>query len=115
MRTSAYLLLQAGRMLKRLIEILALALMAAGCGAQFTLALGKVSNDDLARLEYNHEWYRDSPWDSFDPSKLTADQLEKMAMTLRPQTASTDAWLAYDRLLADGEVSIAVHFGWDYW
>ena len=68
-------------------------------GGQFTLSLGKVSNDDLARLEYNHEWYRDSPWDAFDPSKLTA----------------ADAWLAYDRLLADGEISIAVHFGWDYW
>ena len=74
-----------------------------------------MSNDDLARLEYNHEWYRDSPWDSFDPSKLAADQLEKMAMTLTPQTASSDAWLGYDRLLADGEISIAVHFGWDYW
>ncbi|MGZ3440233.1 MAG: hypothetical protein ACXVDD_11990 [Polyangia bacterium] len=84
-------------------------------GGQFTLALGKVSNADLARLEYNHEWYRDSPWDAFDPSKLTADQLEKMAMTITKQTASTDAWLAYDRLLADGEISIAVHFGWDYW
>lgn len=84
-------------------------------GAKFTLQLGKVSNDDLARLEYNHEWYRDSPWDSFDPTKMTAAELEPMAMTLTRQTASSDAWLAYDRLLADGEISIAVHFGWDYW
>jgi len=38
-----------------------------------------------------------------------------MAITLTAQTASTDAWLAYDRLLADGEITIAVHFGWDYW
>jgi hypothetical protein len=84
-------------------------------GAQFTLALGKVTNDDLARLEYNHEWYRDEPWASFDPSKLAAAELEKMAMTIKAQTASPDAWLAYDRLLADGEITIGVHFGWDYW
>ena len=36
-------------------------------------------------------------------------------MTIKAQTTSSDAWLAYDRLLADGEISIAVHFGWDYW
>src|SRR5262245_42928685 len=51
-------------------------------GASFTLQLGKVSNDELAQLEYNHEWYRSAPWDSFDPSKLTADQLEPMAMKM---------------------------------
>ena len=51
----------------------------------------------------------------FDPTKLTAAELEKMPMTMTQQTASSDAWLAYDRLLADGEISIAVHFGWDYW
>lgn len=84
-------------------------------GGQFTLALGKVPNADLAQLEYNHEWYRNAPWDSFDPSKLPAAELEKMTMTIAPQSASTDAWLAYDRLLADGEISVGVHFGWDYW
>lgn len=89
--------------------------LASKVGERFTLALGKVSNDDLARLEYNHEWYRDPPWDSFDPTKLAASDVEKMDMTLAPQTASSDAWLAYDRLLADGEITIGVHFGWDYW
>lgn len=84
-------------------------------GASFDLKLGKVSNADLARLEYNHEWYRDAPWDSFDPTKLPADQLETMAMQIVPQAGSTDAWLAYDRLLADGEITVGVHFGWDYW
>ena len=32
----------------------------------------RLANEDLARLEYNHEWYRDAPWSSFDPSALKA-------------------------------------------
>src|SRR5438067_2030884 len=77
--------------------------------------MGKPSNEELAQLEYNHEWYRNSPWSSFDPRMLPAEQVEKMGFTVTAQTRSTDAWLAYDRLFADGELSIAVHFGWDYW
>lgn len=84
-------------------------------GKKFTLALGRVSNDDLARLETNHEWYRDAPWSSFDPAKLSADQVENVEALIVPQKLSTDSWLAYDRLLADGVVTVAVHFGWDYW
>jgi len=84
-------------------------------GANFTLAIGKPSNAELAQLEFNHEWYRNSPWSSWDPTKLADDQLEKIAMKIVAQTRSSDAYLAYDRLLADGEISVAVHFGWDYW
>jgi hypothetical protein len=84
-------------------------------GSSFTLSLGKPTNDELAQLEFNHEWYRSAPWDSFDPSKLTAAELEKMTIKVQKQVASPDAWLAYDRLLADGEISVGVHFGWDYW
>lgn len=84
-------------------------------GKKFTLQMGKVSNADLARLDTNHEWYRSPPWDSFDPTKMPADQLEAIDLTIVPQKGSSDAFLAYDRLFADGELSIAVHFGWDYW
>jgi hypothetical protein len=83
-------------------------------GKTFDLQMGKVSNAELAQLEFNHEWYRNAPWSSFDPSKLTEDKLEKIALTIKPQAASKDRWLAYDRLYADGELTIAVHFGHDY-
>lgn len=84
-------------------------------GKKFTLQMGKVSNSDLARLDTNHEWYRDAPWSSFDPTTLPADRLESIDLSLVPQPGSKDAYLSYDKLFADGELSIGVHFGWDYW
>lgn len=84
-------------------------------GKRFTLQMGKVSNADLARLDTNHEWYRGAPWNAFDPTKLTADRLETIDLAIVAQPGSKDAYLAYDKLFADGELSIAVHFGWDYW
>jgi len=84
-------------------------------GQHFVLKMGKVSNADMARLDTNHEWYRDAPWSAFDPSALPADQLEAIDMTITPQAGSKDAYLPYDRLFADNELTIAVHFGWDYW
>jgi hypothetical protein len=83
-------------------------------GKRFALQLGKVSNEDLARLDFNAEWYRDAPWSSFDPGKLPAEQVETMELVIKAQTVSKDAYLAYDRLFADGQLSIGVHFGWDY-
>lgn len=83
-------------------------------GKKFNLSVGRVSNADLARLETNHEWYRGAPWSNFDPAKLSADQLETVELTIKPQPASPDAWLAYDRLYKDGELTIALHTGWDY-
>ncbi|MFO0676955.1 MAG: hypothetical protein U0169_10490 [Polyangiaceae bacterium] len=76
--------------------------------------MGKVTNADLARLEMNKEWYRDSKWSGFDPAKFAEDQLESMTLTITPQTGSGDAYLAIDRLFADGEVTVGVHFGHDY-
>ena len=84
-------------------------------GKKFTLQIGKVSNADLAKLDTNHEWYRSDPWGSFDPTKLAAAQLEGIDLAIVAQPGSKDAYLAYDKLYADGELSIAVHFGWDYW
>lgn len=78
----------------------------------FTLKMKKVSNSEMSNLEYNHEWYRS--YDSFDPSKYTADQLEEIKLQVYPQKQSVDAYLDYKRLFEDGEVTIGVHFGWDY-
>ena len=49
------------------------------------------ANSELAQLEFNHEWYRNSPWSSWDPTKLADDQLEKIAMKIVAQTRSSDA------------------------
>ena len=78
----------------------------------FPLAMRKVSNDELSHLEYNHEWYRN--YSDFDPKTTSPDLVEKIDLTVVAQKVSSDAYLAYDRLFADGELSVAVHFGWDY-
>ncbi len=80
----------------------------------FPLSVGKLSNQDLAKLEYNHEWYREAPWDTFDPKAVPAGQVEQLQMTIAAEPKTSDAYLAYDRLFADGELTIAVHYGWDY-
>ncbi len=81
---------------------------------RFVLQMGRVSNEEMARLETNYEWYRSSPWSDFDPSKLPPEKLEAIELTIWPEKRSTDAWLDYNRLFEDGVVTIAVHFGWDY-
>lgn len=83
-------------------------------GRQFKLAVGRVSNSDLARLEINREWYRDAPWSDFDPSTAAAGSFDELTLTMKAQKASPDGWLAYDRLFSDGEVTIALHTGHDY-
>jgi Lamin Tail Domain len=80
----------------------------------FELIMGNISNSDMARLETNSEWYRSSPWSSFNPSSLTEDKLERLDMAIWPEVRSVDAWIDYNRLFADGLVTMGVHFGWDY-
>lgn len=80
----------------------------------FALTVGLPSNADLARLETNSEWYRDAPWSEWNPSTVPAAQKRDLTLTLRPEVASQDAWLDFNRMLADGVLDIDVHFGWDY-
>lgn len=81
---------------------------------RFTVEIGRPTNEEMARLEINHEWYRSYPWDSWDPSKVSAEQKEKLALTIRPEVAPVDAWWDYQRLFDDDKLTIDVHFGWDY-
>lgn len=81
---------------------------------QFTLTVGLPTNEEMARLETNGEWYRQAPWSSWDPADVGASQKEDLVLTVRPETASHDAWLDYQSLFADGVLDIDVHFGWDY-
>jgi hypothetical protein len=79
-----------------------------------TVEFGKPSNADMARLETNHEWYRDAPWSEWDPSKVAADKKESMTLTIKEDRRSVDAWWDYQKLFTDGKLDIDVYFGWDY-
>jgi hypothetical protein len=88
---------------------------AADGSIQFDLEIGKPTNDEMSQLVTDEEWYRQPPWDSWDPSKVSADQKETITFTIAPETkVSSDAFFDIDRLVADGTLDIDVHFGWDY-
>lgn len=80
----------------------------------FTLEIGRPTNEEMARLETNAEWYREAPWSSWDPSKVPADRKESLTLSIREERRSVDAWWDYARLFADGRLTIDVHMGWDY-
>jgi hypothetical protein len=80
----------------------------------FNLTIGRISNDDMARLETNSEWYRDAPWSEFDPGKVDASRLDLVTLAVWREKGSVDGWLDYTKLFADGKVTVGVHFGWDY-
>jgi len=81
---------------------------------RFTLEIGKPSNEQMAELETNGEWYRNAPWDAWNPATVPADQKEALVLSVRREVDSSDAWWDYDALLADGKLDIDIHLGWDY-
>ena len=81
---------------------------------RFNLPVGKVPNDKLTELDLNDEWYRESPWSGFDPTKVDPALVETLQLTIVAQPRSYDAWPDYRRLIADGEITIGIHWGWDY-
>lgn len=80
----------------------------------FTLTVGRPTNEEMARLETNHEWYRQAPWDGWNPASVPAAQKEDLTLAIAPEVESHDAWFDYARLFEDGVLDIDVHFGWDY-
>lgn len=81
---------------------------------QFDLEIGKPSNTQMQQLETNNEWYRSSPWGTWDPAKVDAAKKETLTLTVWAQPRSEDAWIDTARLFDDGLVTMGVHFGWDY-
>jgi len=79
-----------------------------------SLPVGKVPNGDLEKLDINDEWYRKAPWSQFDPAKTDASLIEQLDLAIWPEERSSDAWIDYKRLTSDGELTVSVHFGWDY-
>ncbi len=98
---------------KNLMSVLPLRSGAGGV-REWTLEIGKPTNEEMARLETNAEWYRDAPWDEWDPAEVAADRKEPLVLSIARDASSTDAWFDYDAMLADGVIDIDVHFGWDY-
>jgi len=81
----------------------------------FDLDVGKPTNDEMSHLVTDEEWYRQAPWDAWNPSKVDATKKETMTFTIAPDThVSTDAFFDVNKLVADGKLDIDVHFGWDY-
>lgn len=85
-----------------------------GGKAQFDLEIGRPSNAELGQLETNAEWYRNAPWDGWDPAKVSADKKETITFTITKERTSKDAFYDMKRLTADGTLDIDVFFGWDY-
>jgi len=81
----------------------------------FDLYVGKPTNDEMSHLVTDEEWYRQAPWDSWDPSKVSDAQKELMTFSIAPDThVTTDAFFDTNKLVSDGLLDIDVHFGWDY-
>jgi hypothetical protein len=57
---------------------------------------------------------RQDPWNEWNPANVAADKKETLTLGIRPDTKSTDGWWDYNRLFADGVLTIDAHFGWDY-
>ena len=80
----------------------------------FDLEIGRPSNEQMAQLETNHEWYRNAPWSSWNPANVPADQKETITFSVSKETPSTDGFFDIARLTADGKLDMDVYFGWDY-
>lgn len=86
----------------------------AGGKTVFDLEIGRPSNAEMERLETNAEWYRDAPWDGWNPAAVPAAQKELITFSIAREKASTDGFFDLARLTADGKLDMDVYFGWDY-
>lgn len=80
----------------------------------FVLTIGKPTNEEMAKLETNHEWYRSAPWDDWAPTNVDESRREDLTLSIRRERESEDAWFDYAALFDDGVLDIDVHMGWDY-
>jgi hypothetical protein len=80
----------------------------------FDLAIGRPTNDQMAQLETNSEWYRQAPYSAWDPSKVADADKETINFAISKDKTSTDGFFDLARLTADGKLDVDVYFGWDY-
>lgn len=79
-----------------------------------TVTMGTPSNEELAELETDAQWFRQPPWKDWNPSRVDAAQKVDVELEIAPEPASSDAWFDYNALFDDGRLTIDVHFGYDY-
>jgi hypothetical protein len=96
-----------------LMSLLPLRTNSAG-GKEFDLVVGKPTNEEMAQLETNAEWYRNDPWDAWNPDTAPASKKETLTFTIAVERASSDAWFDMVRLVEDGTLDIDIHMGYDY-
>lgn len=80
----------------------------------FDLEVGKPTNEEMAELETNAEWYRNAPWSGWNPANVPADKKEALTFAISRERPSTDGFFDMARLTDDGKLDIDVYFGWDY-
>ncbi len=80
----------------------------------FDLEIGKPTNEEMAQLETNHEWYRNAPWDGWNPAAVEAAKKEKITFSIARERPSGDGFFDIARLVEDGKLDMDVYFGWDY-
>jgi hypothetical protein len=74
----------------------------------------EVGSPTLAEMESSAEWYRQAPWDGWNPETVPATKKESMTLAIREETKSSDGWWDYARLFEDGKLTVDVHYGYDY-
>lgn len=77
----------------------------------FTIEIGKPTNEEMIE---NAEWYREAPWEHWDPENVPAYKKEALTLSIRTETRSSDGWWDYRRLFEDGVLTVDVHYGYDY-
>jgi MYXO-CTERM domain-containing protein len=73
-----------------------------------------LGNEVISRLTPGEEWYRSSAAAFFDPATYTGE-METIDLTVTPEERSRNGYIDYDRLLADGRLTVGIHIGWDYY
>ena len=80
---------------------------------QFSLPMPNLNNALMSQLKLHNEWFRDDPWEFWDPSRTPANEQRILGLTIEPQKVNSDAFFPFDQLVASGRLPISVHFGWD--
>jgi len=87
----------------------------------FTLEIPVLDNDTLSQVDTGSEWYRRSPYSKYSPETYDGET-ETLDLRIEPYPRSNDAFLEYDKLFdegqmtnADGALKIGLFVGWDYY
>ena len=83
-------------------------------GEFFVLQVGTPTNEQLAELETDKEWFREAPFADWNPDAVDEKFKRELKLYISPDEPTPDAWLDFPAMFDDGVLSIDVHFGYDY-